>query len=278
MIKSEKKTENNSEKKPAKQSQKKNIQQKEFSYESSVKAIGFVSSPFKEKFGIPRQPGLMSQAKGIIKLNPDPDLKTALRSLEQFSHLWIVFVFHQHGGHKWKPSIRPPRLGGNVKVGVLASRSPHRPNPIGISAVAIEKIDLDAINGPEIFVSGVDLLDGTPVLDIKPYIPYADSIPEANAGWAAEPIKRHTVVFNPEALVDLCEIEKQSSPAEAEGIKSFIFEMLELDPRPASQQRRYPVDHSDSIGLEFGFDLLGFDVSYQIGKEGFVVVKIREKN
>lgn len=254
-----------------------NRTQQNFLFESSVKAIGYVSSPFKEKFGIPRQPGLMSQAKGVIKLNPDPDLKTALRSLDQFSHLWIVFIFHQHGGHKWKPSIRPPRLGGNVKVGVLASRSPHRPNPIGISAVAIEKIELDAEGGPEISVSGVDLLDGTPVLDIKPYIPYADSIPDANAGWAAEPIKRHTVTFNTEALSDLAAIEKQSSTDEMISLKSFIIEMLELDPRPASQQRRYPVDHKNSQGLEFGFDLLGFDVSYQILNDGFSVVKIKYK-
>lgn len=251
--------------------------QKNFSFESSFKAIGYVSSPFKEKFGIPRQPGLMSQAKGIIKLNPDPDLKTALRSLEQFSHIWIVFVFHQHGGHKWKPSIRPPRLGGNVKVGVLASRSPHRPNPIGISAVAIEKIELDSAEGPEIHVSGVDLLDGTPVLDIKPYIPYADSIPDANAGWAAEPIKRHEVTFNTQASTDLSDIEKQSSLEDAKSLKSFILEMLELDPRPASQQRRYPVDHKDSQGLEFGFDLLGFDVTYQIINNGFSVIKIKYK-
>lgn len=230
-------------------------------------AIGEVRTPFPDKFGVPRQPGLVSQAKGVIKIHPDPDLKTALRSLEQFSHLWIVFVFHEHGGRNWKPSIRPPRLGGNVKVGVLASRSPHRPNPIGLSAVAIEKIDLEAKGGPEIHVSGVDLLDGTPVLDIKPYIPYADSIPDANAGWASAEIPRYDVQFSDEAL---SEISKRD-PNGDKNLKALIIEVLELDPRPAFQKRQLPVDDPKSIGLRFGFDMLGSDVKYEI-REGYFLV------
>ena len=141
--------------------------------------IGFVETCFKEKFGIPRQPGLVNEARGIIRLRNEDDYRTAIRTLEGFSHVWVVFVFHEHGSKNWKPSIRPPRLGGAKKVGVLASRSPHRPNPIGLSALEIEKIVIDAPQGPEIHVRGVDLLDGTPVLDIKPYLPYADSIPKA---------------------------------------------------------------------------------------------------
>lgn len=230
-------------------------------------AIGQVRTPFKDKFGVPRQPGLAAEAKGVIKLLPDPDLKTALKSLEEFSHLWIVFVFHEHGGKNWKPSIRPPRLGGNRKVGVLASRSPHRPNPIGLSAVSIEKIDLDAEGGPEIYVGSVDLIDGTPVLDIKPYIPYADSIPDANAGWASEPIPRFEVRFTPEAEA---EIQKQD-PVGEKNLRSLIISILELDPRPAFQKRQHPVSEKETWGRRYGFDVLEHDVKYEIQDGLFVV-------
>ncbi len=235
-------------------------------------SIGHVKTMFKDKFGIPRQPGLVSQAKGIVKLNNDPDLKTALRTLDQFSHLWIIFVFHEHGGKSWKPSIRPPRLGGNVKVGVLASRSPHRPNPIGISAVTIEKIDLDAAGGPEITVGGVDLLDGTPVLDIKPYIPYADSIPDANPGWASAPIMKSPVHFTDEALVDL-----QLKDADGQqALRDIIIEVLELDPRPAFQKRKNPPTDPSTWKSRYGFAVLDYDVKYEIREDGFWVLSISD--
>ena len=230
-------------------------------------AIGVVKTPFHDKFGIPRQPGLVSQAKGVIKIHPDPDLKTALKSLEEFSHLWIVFVFHEHGGKNWKPSIRPPRLGGNRKVGVLASRSPHRPNPIGLSAVTLEKIDLDAPGGPEIHVGGVDLLDGTPVLDIKPYIPYADAIPEANAGWASDAIERIPVKFTDEAEAEI----KKRDPAGDKNLRALIVEVLELDPRPAFKKRQNPITDSANWGSRYGFDLLGSDVKYELREGHFLV-------
>lgn len=229
--------------------------------------IGEIRSPFKDKFGIPRQPGLANQARGVIKIQNDPDLKTALRSLEEFSHLWIVFVFHDHGGKNWKPSIRPPRLGGNRKVGVLASRSPHRPNPIGLSAVAIEKIDLEAEGGPEIFVAGLDLLDGTPVLDIKPYIPYADSIPDASAGWASGEIPRFAVNFSDAA-------EKKIKQQDADGeknLRALIVDILELDPRPAFQKRQLPVDDEKTWSTRYGIDILDYDVKYEIRSDGFFV-------
>lgn len=240
------------------------------SFDSSAdfhfKAIGFVRSPFKDKFGIPRQPGLALSAKGVIKIDPAPDLKTALRSLEEFSHLWIVFVFHDHGGRKWKPSIRPPRLGGSRKVGVLASRSPHRPNPIGISAVRLERVDFDAVGGPELHVAGIDLLDGTPVLDIKPYIAYADSIPLANAGWASAPIERVTVVFADSSdITDVFENEPS--------LKTMITEVLELDPRPAFQKRQLPIGTLNS-GLKFGFEICSFAVKFEITETGFVVTSL----
>lgn len=220
------------------------------------KAIAVVRSPFKDKFGIPRQPGLASAAKGVVKFNPDPDLRTALRAIEGFSHIWIVFVFHEHGGRKWKPSIRPPRLGGAEKVGVLASRSPHRPNPIGLSAVVLDRVDLDAEGGPELFVSGVDLLDGTPVLDVKPYLPYADAVSGASAGWAAAPIERVPVSFE-------C-----SLPSD---VRAMIVEVLELDPRPAYQKRKIPLS---SDGASFGIEIEGFEVKYKIAGGGFIVTDV----
>lgn len=230
-------------------------------------AIGTVQSPFKDKFGIPRQPGLVSQAKGLIKIHDDPDLKTALRSLEEFSHVWIVFVFHEHGGRNWKPSIRPPRLGGARKVGVLASRSPHRPNPIGLSAVLLEKIDLEAEGGPEIHVAGIDLLDGTPVLDIKPYIPYADAIPDANAGWASEAIIRTPVKFSEEAEAEIL----KRDPVGEKNLRALIIEVLELDPRPAFKKRQAAVADPTTWGSRYGFDLLGNDVKYEIREACFWV-------
>ena len=176
----------------------------QYSFEPvSFTPIAHVQSPFKQRYGVPRQPGLAKNAIGLIQFKKDPDLKSALKTIEQFSHLWLVFVFHQHGGKKWKPSIRPPRLGGRTKVGVLASRSPHRPNPIGISVVKINKVDLENPQGPSIEVQGLDLLDGTPVLDVKPYIPYADAVPEAIAGWATPPINRLAVTYSQEALLFL---------------------------------------------------------------------------
>lgn len=201
------------------------------------KPIGFVESCFKEKFGIPRQPGLVPEAKAVIQLNRDPDLVTALKALGGFTHLWLVFVFHKHGSRNWKPSIRPPRLGGAKKVGVLASRSPHRPNPIGISAVILEKIDLENPKGPALHVGGVDLLDGTPILDIKPYIPYADSFPEAKTGWVVEPIERVPVEFTSESLAAISMIEARKGYP---NLKSLITEMLGLDPRPASKKGACP--------------------------------------
>lgn len=235
--------------------------------------IGFIETCFKEKFGIPRQSGLVKQAKGVIQLRANPDLKTALRELDGFSHLWLIFVFHEHGSKNWKPSIRPPRLGGARKVGVLASRSPHRPNPIGISVVELEKVELDAKNGPRVYVRGVDLLDGTPILDIKPYLPYADSVPDARPGWAGEEIPRFPVEFTVEADRAIHQFsEKLGRP----DLKALIFEMLSLDPRPAAQKRRLPADGAPAEGTRHGFMLLDLDVKWQIRGGKFVVFDVVE--
>ena len=228
--------------------------------------IGYLESCFKEKFGIPRQSGLATQATGIIKIHDDANLTTALKQLEGFSHIWLIFVFHQTGSERWKPSIRPPRLGGARKVGVLASRSPHRPNPIGLSAVELDRVDLDAKGGPEIHVRGVDLLDGTPILDLKPYIAYADSIPHAKAGWADEPIVRTEVSFSPQA-----ELAVETRSCEFKNLKALIVEILEIDPRPASQKKRMPVGAPLSENTRHGFNLLKYDVKWEIRDGKFLV-------
>lgn len=270
--------------------------------------IGFVRSPFRKKHGVPRQSVMASQVKGEIWLDPEfPDLGlNALRRIEGFSHLWIVFVFHEHGGKKWKPSIRPPRLGGREKVGVLASRSPHRPNPIGISAVEFHGVKEQ--DGKIILkVAGLDLLDGTPVLDIKPYLPYADSIPEASAGWASEEIPTFPVRWEKEALDQFAELAKkmrqievseyesesesvrQSQPmqnqklsrdsvsefwGDFETLKELVNEVLSQDPRPGFQKREHPVGALQSEGLSYGICIGPIEVKFQIQNGGWRILSV----
>jgi len=240
--------------------------------------IGIAHTVFKEKFGIPRQPGLVGGAKGILKLHPShggEELRPALRELEGFSHLWVIFVFHDHGAQKWKPGIRPPRLGGNRKVGVLASRSPHRPNPIGLSVVKVERIDADARGGAEIHVSGVDLLDGTPILDIKPYLPYADSVPAATSGWAGEEIQRTPIAWTEKAREDLAHASACASQDPRYGeFENLITQVLEIDPRPAFQKRRMPAGSPQAEGKRFGVAVLDHDVKWEIRDGNFLVTGI----
>ncbi len=235
-------------------------------------AIGTVRSPFADRFGVPRQSGLAVTIQGRLKFDEDPDLKTALRTLDQFSHLWVVFVFHERGSKDWKPSVRPPRLGGQRKVGVLASRSPHRPNPIGLSVVKIEAIDLLAPGGPEISVSGLDLLDGTPILDVKPYLPAVDSIPEADAGWAKDDLPLIPVTFSPEADFQVSKLDPNGHLQ----LRLQLHDVLSLDPRPAFQKRQSPIEKLASEGLTYGFDLAGFDVQYQIRSLGFLILAVQK--
>ncbi len=215
-------------------------------------AVGVIHSPFKEKFGIPRQPGLMATAPATLELLPPYDRDEALRGLEGFSHLWLLFVFHGVRRGDWSPTVRPPRLGGNQRVGVFASRSTHRPNPIGMSVV--ELIDIKHNEGRLLlYLNGVDLLDGTPVLDIKPYVPYADSLPEARAGFAAAaPEAGLTVEFSPEAEA-VCTARNGELPQ----LRSFIEQMLRLDPRPAYRD--------DSAGERtYGVQVFDCNVRWQV--------------
>ena len=183
----------------------------------SIHSIGVLHSPFKEKFGAPRQPGEVDSAEGYITFSEaykDPNL---LAEIDQFSHLWLHFVFHQSLNTPWRPKIRPPRLGGNKKVGVFASRSPVRPNYLGMSAVK----NLGVVNHSEfgscLKVGGIDIIDQTPIIDIKPYLPHSDSISTASNGYAPQSIERHEVYW---------EVDYAGSD------KKLIEEILQLNPLP----------------------------------------------
>lgn len=193
-----------------------------------IRPIGLVRSCFSEKFGIPRQPGLVPAATGTITLY-DWVATESLEGLEQFSHLWVFFQFHKAVERGFKPRIRPPRLGGNKKVGVLASRSPQRPNFMGQSVVRLQSIDQSQ---GIIHIAGLDLLDGTPVIDIKPYIPYTDCVPEASEGYAPKPVQNMQVVFSPECQ-RFC---KEDNTRQGRHLQQLIEQILEQDPRPAYHQ------------------------------------------
>jgi tRNA-Thr(GGU) m(6)t(6)A37 methyltransferase TsaA len=232
-----------------------------------IKPIGIIKSEFKEKFGVPRQSMMVKEARAILKLNPDPLYRPALQHLETFSHIWVIFEFHLHLHKTWTPTIRPPRLDAPNRVGVFASRSPHRPNPIGMSAVQLDRIDLDAPGGVEIHLSGVDLLDGTPVLDIKPYLPYADSIPEASSGWAKSTIPKYKITFEPGCLNDV-----------RPGFKELVEQVLEWDPRPRSQRKAIPIENPENNGKEFAFRIGDYDVRWKIENKTIHVIRIDSLN
>ncbi|MBV8679095.1 MAG: tRNA (N6-threonylcarbamoyladenosine(37)-N6)-methyltransferase TrmO [Aquitalea sp.] len=200
-------------------------------------AVGIVHSPYKEKFGIPRQPSLAPAADVSVELLPPYNHPDTVRGLEAFSHVWISFVFHQTANRGWQALVRPPRLGGNAKVGVFASRSTHRPNPLGLSLVELRGIDLS--DGVRLQLAGADLLDGTPVLDIKPYIPFVEARPEALGGFVDGPPPSLHIVWSEQALQQLAAL-----PAPPAALPQLIEQVLAQDPRPAYQddpQRVYGV-------------------------------------
>lgn len=227
--------------------------------------IGLIRSGFKEKFGIPRQPGLASRAGAILEILPPYDKLEAFRGLDQVTHLWILFVFHALGRHPWSPTVRPPRLGGNRRMGVFATRSGFRPNPIGISAVRLTNVERRN-QKTLLHLRGVDLLDGTPVLDIKPYLPYADAVAEAKTEFAQDPPKPSLeVVFLPEAQT-AC---RRRAEAAGVDLEALIVEILACDPRPAY------AGNADA-NREFGIRLFDFDLRWRVEGARAVVTALAE--
>jgi tRNA-Thr(GGU) m(6)t(6)A37 methyltransferase TsaA len=223
--------------------------------------IGIIHSPYKEKFGIPRQPGLIKEARAELVLSAPYNRPEAVVGLEGYSHIWIQFVFHQAIRSEWQPMVRPPRLGGNKRVGVFASRSPFRPNPIGLSVVKLEGVRCE--HGEVILdLSGVDLLDGTPVIDIKPYVVYVDSIPDACSGFApVAPEVRFKVLFSELAQQ---QINSRERPME---LVAFITRLLETDPRPAYSGESLP-------GRVYGIRLYDFDLRWEVTGDAINVIEL----
>ncbi|MDO5574195.1 MAG: tRNA (N6-threonylcarbamoyladenosine(37)-N6)-methyltransferase TrmO [bacterium] len=214
-----------------------------------LKQIATIYTDFPEKFGIPRQSGLVKNLRGKIIFLPAYRNPEAVRGLDGYSHLWLLWEFSKAIRKDWSATVTPPRLGGKKKMGVFATRSPFRPNPIGLSSVRLESMEMDEQDGPVIIVSGVDMLDGTPIYDIKPYLPYTDSHPEAASGFAAE-VEEHRLAVNfPEELLCLIEETEQGN----------IIEILEQDPRTA-----FIHDEKRVWGVAYGIYNIRFTVRDEV--------------
>lgn len=229
------------------------------SYE--ITPIGQVKSPYKQKFAIPRQPKLISEASAQLIFTPEFCREEFVRGLEDFSHIWLLFYFHETADKGWSSLVRPPRLGGNAKKGVFATRSTFRPNALGMSAVELKSIEY---KNKQLWLElgGIDLLDGTPIIDIKPYLRYSDSIPDAINGYAEEqPSSQLSVSFSPQAL-DFCLSNQTQYP----DLRIFIEKVLLQDPRPAYKK--------DQEGIqEYGMCLYDFNIRWEVeGKVNRVTV------
>lgn len=205
-------------------------------FEMSV--IARIHTDFPTKFGIPRQSGIIEDLKGTIVFEKEFRNPDALRGLEDFSHIWLIWQFSKGIRKNWSPTVRPPRLGGNTRMGVFATRSPFRPNPIGLSSVRLEHIEWNTPDGPILHIAGADLMDGTPIFDIKPYIPYADSHPEASEGFAHQ-VRDYAleVEIPPELLAQIPQAQREA-----------IYGVLAHDPRPSYQndpERIYGMEYAD---------------------------------
>lgn len=218
-----------------------------------IKIIGRLHCDFESKFGIPRQSGLVEEVKGHIIFEEKYRKREAVRGLEEYSHIWLIWQFSEAVRDTWSPTVRPPKLGGNTRMGVFATRSPFRPNAVGLSAVHLEQVEFHPQLGPVLHVAGADLMDGTPIFDIKPYLPYADSYPEATGG------------FTDKIQVDLLQVEfpeelQKKVPEEKRGA---LFKILEQDPRPSYQNDPKRV---------YGFGFAGYEVRFTV-EEGLLKVK-----
>lgn len=231
----------------------------------SLKQIGVIHSPYKEKFAVPRQPGLVTDGGGELHLMPPYNVADAVRGLEGFSHLWLLFIFHQTMNGGWRPTVRPPRLGGNARMGVFATRSTFRPNPIGMSLVELKDIHCQK-DRVILQLGSLDLVDGTPIVDIKPYLPFAEALPHAKAGYAQyAPQADMPVYFTPEVEHQLARLEK-----EYPNISRFIHQVLSQDPRPAYRKR-------EDAGKIYAVMLHDFNVRWRVSGQGSEVFAIETR-
>ena len=221
----------------------------------AVKIIGHIRTDFSSKFGVPRQSGVVEALEARIEFEKEYAQPEAFRGLEGFSHLWIIWQFSEAVRSNWSATVRPPRLGGNIRVGVFATRSPYRPNAIGLSSVKIKKIELDTPKGPVIYVSGADLMDGTPILDIKPYLAYADSHPDAVDGFAGQAAFPKLEVDFPEALLAKIPEEKREA----------LLGVLAENPAPHYQHDPERI---------YGFGFAGKEVRFRVNGQRLTVVEV----
>lgn len=220
-----------------------------------MKIIAKIETDFPEKFGIPRQSGLVESLKGTIVFEPEYRKKEALKGLEGYDYIWLLWQFEGVERDQWSVTVRPPRLGGNKHVGVFATRSPFRPNPIGLSSVRLESIEWETDHGPLLHVSGIDLRHNTPIYDIKPYLPHVDAHPFAAGGFAAEVKDYELEVQFPEALLSCIAPDKQKT----------IVEVLSQDPRPS-----YHDDPERVYGVEFA----GWNIRFQVNGKVLTVISV----
>ena len=222
-----------------------------------ITPIAHICTDFGSKFGVPRQSGLIPELQGKIVFEPEFRNADAVRGMDGYSHLWLIWQFSKAVREDWSPTVRPPRLGGNERMGVFATRSPFRPNALGLSCVKLDKVELDAKLGPVVYVSGVDMMDGTPIFDIKPYLAYADSHPEAIGGWT-DGVERKSLQVSCSA--DLLE-KVPAAQQEA------LCAVLEADPRP-----RYQDDPQRVYGMTFA----GQNVKFRVEGETLYVLEVEK--
>ena len=224
----------------------------------TIRPVAHVYTDFSEKFGIPRQSGLVEELCGRVVFTEEFRRPEALRRIEEFSHLWLVWQFSRAVTHDFRPTVRPPRLGGNERVGVFASRAPYRPNALALSCVKLVRVEWDAPDGPALIVSGVDMLSGTPVFDVKPYIPVADCHPEATEGYTEE-TRQHLL----QAVIS--DELKQKVP---ENKLQALIGVLQSDPRPG---------YEDNPSVEYGMAYAGLDVGFTVNGDVLTVTRIERK-
>ena len=222
-----------------------------------MKPIAHIRNDYTAKFGIPRQSGLVEEVVSAIVFKPEYRNAEAFRGLEGWSHLWLIWIFDQAIRETWSPTVLPPRLGGKTRMGVFATRSPFRPNPIGLSSVKLVSFDLHTKDGPVLYVAGADLMDGTPILDVKPYLPYTDSHPDAKGGFADPVRDYHLDVVFPEEW--LCQVPER--------LRIPVMGLLAQDPRPSYQN-----DPSRIYGVAFG----GYDFRFRVNENVLTICEVEK--